>query len=39
MEIISVSERVKVNGKQTQELEIEYRFIGNLLQNAAEDIA
>lgn len=39
IEIISVSERVKVNGKQTQELEIEYRFIGNLLQNAAEDIA
>jgi hypothetical protein len=39
IEIISVSERVKLGGKQTQELEIEYRFIGNLLQNAKEDIA
>jgi hypothetical protein len=39
VESIIVSERVKEDGKQTQELEIEYRFIGNLLQNAKGDIA
>ena len=39
IESITVFERVKQDGKQTQELEIEYRFIGNLLQNAKEDIA
>ena len=39
IESITVSERVKKDGKQIQELEIEYRFIGNLLQNTKEDIA
>lgn len=39
IESITVYERVKQNGKHTQELEIEYRFIGNLLQGAKEDIA
>ena len=39
IESITVSERIKVNGKQTQELEIQYRFIGNLLTDAKEDIA
>jgi len=39
IENIVVSERVKIDGKQTQELEIEYRFIGNLLSNAKEDVA
>jgi len=36
---ITVSERVKVDGKSTQELEISYRFIGNLLSDAKEDAA
>ncbi len=36
---IIVSERFRQDGKQTQELEIRYRFIGNLLQNTKEDIA
>jgi hypothetical protein len=36
---ITVSERNKASGRQTQELSIEYRFIGNLLQNASEGIA
>jgi DNA invertase Pin-like site-specific DNA recombinase len=39
IESITVSERVKQDGRQTQELEIQYRFIGSLLQNAKEDIA
>jgi len=39
IEKIIVPERVKVNGKQTQELEIEYRFIKNLLTNAKEEVA
>jgi len=39
IETITVSERVKQDGKQTQELEIQYRFIGNLLQKTKEDIA
>ena len=39
IESITVSERVKKDGKQIQELENEYRFIGNLLQNTKEDIA
>jgi hypothetical protein len=38
IENITVSERVRQDGKQTQELEIEYRFIKNLLTNANEDI-
>jgi hypothetical protein len=32
IETITVSERVRENGKQAQKLEIQYRFIGNLLQ-------
>ena len=36
IENITVSERVKIDGKQTQELEIKYRFVGNLLQEAKE---
>jgi hypothetical protein len=39
IETITVSERVRKNGKQTQKLEIQYRFIGNLLQDMKEDIA
>lgn len=39
IETIEVGEKVKENGKRTQEISIEYRFIGNLLQNAKEDIA
>ena len=39
IENIVVHERVKKDGKQTQELEIGYRFIGNLLQNTIKDIA
>ncbi|MDL2288161.1 recombinase family protein [Oscillospiraceae bacterium OttesenSCG-928-F05] len=39
IESITVSERTKKYGRQTQELEIEYRFIGNLLDKTKEDIA
>ncbi len=39
VENITVSERDRLYGKQRQELEITYRFIGNLSQNAKEDIA
>jgi hypothetical protein len=39
IENIIVYERVKEDGKQTQELEIEYRFIRNLLTDDKEDIA
>ena len=39
IEGITVSERVKKYGRQTQELTIEYRFIGNLLNKTKEDIA
>ena len=39
IENITVSERTKQYGRNTQELEIEYRFIKNLLTNAKEDIA
>ncbi len=36
---ITVSERTKKYGRQTQELKIEYRFIGNLLDENKEGIA
>lgn len=36
---ITVSERNEVNGKIEQTIDIEYRFIGNLLQAKKEDIA
>ena len=39
IEKITVSERVKQWGRNTQEIEIEYRFIKNLLANPNEDIA
>ena len=39
IERIIIHERVKTDGKQMQQIEIEYRFIGNLLQNMKEDIA
>jgi DNA invertase Pin-like site-specific DNA recombinase len=39
IESITVSERIPKNGRKIQQLEIEYRFIGNLLQNAKEDTA
>jgi len=39
IETITVTEREKQYGRSTQELEIEYRFIKNLLVNAGEDIA
>ena len=39
IESITVSERTKTYGRQTQELEIVYRFIGNLLNKPKEDIA
>lgn len=35
---IVVSESVKQNGNRTQEITIEYRFIGNLLQETKKDI-
>ena len=38
IESITVSERVKKYGERTQELEIKYRFIGNLPQDAKKDI-
>ena len=37
IESIIVSERVKIDGKQHQELEINYRIIGNLPNNAKKD--
>jgi len=39
IENITVSERTKQYGRNSQEIEIEYRFIKNLLTNAKEDIA
>ena len=39
VESIEVSEAVRENGERRQVIAIEYRFIGNLLQNAKEDIA
>lgn len=39
IESITVSERIKQDGKRMQELEINYRFVGNLPQNAKEDAA
>jgi hypothetical protein len=39
IESITVSERTKKYGRQTQEIEIQYRFIGNLLTDAKEGIA
>jgi hypothetical protein len=39
IENITVSERTKQYGRNAQEIEIEYRFIKNLLTNAKEDIA
>jgi DNA invertase Pin-like site-specific DNA recombinase len=38
IESIAVSERVKQDGRQTQELEIQYRFIGNLLLNTQDAV-
>ena len=38
IESITVSEREKKYGERTQELEIKYRFIGNLPQDAKKDI-
>jgi len=39
IESISISEATKETGKRTQEITIQYRFIGNLLADAKEDIA
>ncbi len=39
IESISISEATKESGNRTQEITIRYRFIGNLLENAKEDIA
>jgi len=39
IENITVSERTKQYGRNEQEIEIEYRFIKNLLTNDKEDIA
>jgi Recombinase. len=39
IESITISEATKDSGKRTQEITIRYRFIGNLLENAKEDIA
>lgn len=39
VETIEVSEAVRENGERKQDISIEYRFIGNLLENAKEDIA
>ena len=36
---IIVHERVKVDDKTTQDIEISYRFIGSILSNAKEDAA
>ena len=38
IESITISEATKKTGKRTQEIAINYRFIGNLLSNANEDI-
>ena len=38
IESITISEARKVNGKRHQNITINYRFIGNLLGNAKEDI-
>lgn len=39
VDAITVAETVSVNGNRTQQIDIQYRFIGNLLQNEKEDIA
>lgn len=39
IESITISEATKETGKRTQEITIQYRFIGNLLADAKEDIA
>ena len=39
IESITISEATKETGKRTQEITIQYRFIGNLLTDAKEDIA
>lgn len=36
---ITISEASRESGKRTQEITIQYRFIGNLLADAKEDIA
>ncbi len=35
---ITISEAIKKNGKRHQDITINYRFIGNLLADAKEDI-
>lgn len=39
IDTITVGEAKNIEGKRTQEISIQYRFIGNLLENAKEDIA
>ena len=39
IESITISEANRESGKRAQEITIQYRFIGNLLENAKEDIA
>jgi hypothetical protein len=39
IESITISEGSRETGKRTQEITIQYRFIGNLLADAKEDIA
>ena len=39
IESITISEANRESGKRTQEITIQYRFIGNLLADAKEDIA
>lgn len=39
IESITIHETVQSNGKRVQEVSIPYRFIGNLLANAKEDVA
>ncbi|MHB8962236.1 MAG: recombinase family protein [Saccharofermentanales bacterium] len=39
IESITISEASKATGKRTQEITIQYRFIGNLLASTKEDIA
>ena len=39
IETITIGEAVKTDGHRVQEISIQYRFIGNLLADAKEDIA
>ncbi len=39
IDTITIGEARKENGKRTQEITIQYRFIGNLLEDIKEDIA